>query len=541
MISQHHFRKPLQDNTKFDVIVVGSGFGGAITGCRLAEAGARVLILERGRRWTVEHYPREPGDAWLYEHTKPHRFNGWLDLRFYRGMAIALGAGVGGGSLCYSSVVMEAPKNCFDDGWPPEITYQELTPYYHTVREMLGVQEIPSNQYTQRYKLLQQGAERIGQGDRFKSLPLAISFDPEWNYNLPDPIDERHSKTFINAQGQKQGTCIHLGDCDLGCTVKAKNTLDLNYIPRAEQHGAEVRALHLVQYVKPENGGYRVFFENIESGEREPGSVWGERVILAAGSLGSTEILLRSRDQYRTLPEISPQLGHYWSANANVLTPDFYPNTVMVRQSIGPTISAALDYTDGHLNHQTFIIEDDGFPNILLNALTAKFHTQGGSLLSRLLHLQLQRSLDEKNPLRNVMIWLGAGVDAGNGQLYLKRQWLKPWQHDIDLKWTVEKSTPVINSILKVQQQLSLANGGKLVIPFYWRILRSLLTVHPLGGCKMGTDIEDGVVNHQGEVFGHPNLFVADGAVIPRPIGLNPSMTIAALAERTAHQMIAST
>ena len=116
---------------RFDVIVVGSGFGGAVMACRLAQAGARVLVLERGRRWTVEEYPRGPGDAWLYDHARPEKHHGWLDVRLFKGMAVAQGAGVGGGSLCYSSVVMEATAQRFEQGWPPQITANELARNVH--------------------------------------------------------------------------------------------------------------------------------------------------------------------------------------------------------------------------------------------------------------------------------------------------------------------------------------------------------------------------------------------------------------------------
>src|SRR5215468_833601 len=114
----------------YDVIVIGSGFGGAITGCRLAEKGYRVLILERGRRWTPETYPREAGDPWTWDHDNPKNENGWLDLRLFPKMAVAQGAGVGGGSLIYASISVEAPQAVFQHGWPAEITYNELKPYY---------------------------------------------------------------------------------------------------------------------------------------------------------------------------------------------------------------------------------------------------------------------------------------------------------------------------------------------------------------------------------------------------------------------------
>src|SRR5262245_46731421 len=125
-------------STRFDVIVVGSGFGGAVAACRLSAAGARVLVLERGRRWTPDQYPRKLGDPWLYDHARPEKKNGWLDLRLFPRMAVVAGAGVGGGSLCYSSVLLEAAAERFTTGWPSAITRAELEPHYAVARRMLG-------------------------------------------------------------------------------------------------------------------------------------------------------------------------------------------------------------------------------------------------------------------------------------------------------------------------------------------------------------------------------------------------------------------
>jgi cholesterol oxidase len=526
----------------FDVIVVGSGFGGAVTACRLAEAGARVLVLERGHRWTPDRFPRKLGDEWLYAHDSPEKFHGWLDLRFFKRMAVAQGAGVGGGSLCYSSVLLDADSSRFESGWPPEITVAELEPYYQKARKMLGARPIPEGQRTARYKLARRAAERSGLAGRYESLPLAISFDEAWNYDLPDPINAKHSRSFDNAQGVKQGTCVHLGNCDLGCDVHAKNTLDLNYIPAAEARGAEVRPLHLVRSVTPAGSGYRVDFDRINGGRLVPGYEEADRVVLSAGSLGTTEILLRCRNQYRTLKGLSPQLGRSWSANANVLTPDQYDRSEGVHQSIGPTISGGIDFTDGPGGGPRYIIEDDGFPNLLLNALEARAGSPGlgANFLAWALRSHLKRGLNETNPLSGMMMWLGAGCDASDGVLKLGRKFPAFWKQDLSLSWDVTKSKPVIDAILATHRRLSEAAGGRLLVPLYWRWFRSLVTVHPLGGCRMGRSTEDGVVNHAGEVFGHRNLFVADGSLIPVALGRNPSLTIAALAERSSLLIAAS-
>ncbi len=516
----------------WDAVVVGSGFGGAAVAARLAESGASVLVLERGRRWDASNYPRTTTDPWIFQHTKPEKFNGWLDLRFFRGMVVVQGAGVGGGSMCYSSVVMEAEPELFDSGWPKEISYQELRPYYAKVREMLGVRDIPEGQRPQRWKLLAEAAEKLGYSDRFGNVPLALSFDPEYSYDLPDPLDARHSKRFVNAQGIEQGTCIHLGNCDIGCDVRAKNTLDLNYLPLAEQHGAEIRPLHVVTQVRPEGSGWVVRFDRIAGGKLVPGEERADRVVLAAGSLGTTEILLRNRDEHKTLPRVSRALGRRWSPNANFLTPAIYSDGDRVQQGIGPTISAGLDFMDGSQGGQRFYVEDDGFPNMLSNAVGARLRRGPFKPLGWLLRGHLGRGVDEKNPLRGFMVWLGEGLDAGDGELRLKRRKLKPWEKDIRLQWKLGQSGPVIDAIIAMHQRLTDVTGGRLRVPLYYRLLRGLVTVHPLGGATMASDGQRGVVDHAGRVFGHDRLYVADGSMLPGATGRNPSMTIAALGER---------
>jgi cholesterol oxidase len=517
----------------FDAIVVGSGFGGAITACRAAEAGMKVLVLERGRRWEPQEFPRKPGDPWRYSDRHPEKHHGWLDLRFFKHMIVAQGAGVGGGSLSYSSVALEAHASLFARGWPAELTYGELKPYYDKVASMMSLQTLPDGQLTQRLELAREAAEKLGHRDRFAKTPLAVSFSSEWSYQLPDPFNPRHSKTFRNAHGRQQGTCIHLGNCDIGCDVLAKNTLDLNYIPRAEARGAEVRPLHLVRIIEPRDAGYRVVFDRIDAGRLIRGEEHAARVFVAAGSLGSTELLLRCRDEHGTLPNLSRALGQSWSANANVLSMATYPDPERVQQSRGPTISASIDFMDGPEGHR-FVVEDDGFPNLLLNALGSSVEDGpagelGGSLLQR-----LQERARAKEGSRDIMVWLGAGMDAANGELRLERPFLAPWTRMLDLRWEPDESRDVVEAILAVQRDATEATGGRWGPDAIWNPIRSLVTLHPLGGCRMGATAETGVVNHLGQVFGYPNLYVVDGAIVPTAIGRNPSHTIGALAERIA-------
>lgn len=520
----------------YDVIVIGSGFGGAVTACRLAEKGMRVLVLERGRRWDPKDYPRELGDAWIWDQDDPEDQNGWIDLRVMDDMAVAQGAGVGGGSLIYANISIDPPRGVFQQGWPAEITFEELVPYLEKAAGMLTPSTVPDNQLTERFKLMREAAEQIGHGDRFRKLPLAVTFDPNWSYDLDDPFNESHSKTWTNPFGQEQGTCVHLGNCCIGCQVKAKNTLDLNYLAVAEQHHAEIRPLHLVKCIRPEAGGYRVEFDRLEGGRRKPGSERAKRVILGAGSFGSTEILLRSRDQYRTLPGVSSFLGRNWSSNGDFLTPAFY-ETRRVSPSQGPTISCAIDFLDGSVDGQQFFIEDGGFPDLFGNYLEEKLRHKPKGARARIVVEALGRIARTRDPLEKAMPWFAQGIDAADGRLYLGRYWYAPWRRKLKLDWEIDRSEKVINAIVAMHKQLAAATGGDPFVPPTWTVLRNLVTPHPLGGCNMGTTPSNGVVNHLGEVFGYPGLYVADGAIIPEALGLNPSKTIAALAERIAEQI----
>lgn len=518
---------------KYDVIVVGSGFGGAVTACRLAEKGLRVLVLERGRRWDPSKYPRTAHDPWIWDENRPQWLNGWLDLRCFPRMTVAQGAGVGGGSLIYANVVVDARKELFEQGWPSEITYQELRPYYERVALMLAISPLPKNQLTERFKLTREAAEKTGHGDRFRPLPLAITFDPQWHYGLQDPHSDDHSKAWTNPHGQQQGTCIHCGNCCLGCHVKAKNTLDLNYIPQAEKHGAEVRPLHLVQRLEPTDGEYQVHFDRLDRGKRIAGQERARYVILAAGSLSSTELLLRCRDQYRTLPKVSQFLGRNWSSNGDFLTPAIYRGR-KVSPTQGPTISCAIDFLDGSQQGEKFFIEDGGFPNAIGNHFERHASTRGLNPKFRMILRAMGNLVSSGDPLHTVMPWFAQGIDAADGRLRLGRAWWAPWRRKLKLDWRFRNSRGTIEAIVSMHKQLAAAGGGVPMVPASWSLAKVLVTPHPLGGCNMGTSQDNGVVDHRGAVFGYPGLYVADGAIIPKAIGLNPSKTIAALAERIA-------
>ncbi len=521
----------------YDVVIVGSGFGGAVAACRLAAAGRSVLVLERGRRWTPETYPRDREEAWIWDQNRPEEHNGWIDMRFLDDMWVAQGAGVGGGSLIYANVCIDAKPSAFNAGWPSQISYDVLRPFYEKVADMLAPTPIPDGQLTARFDLVRQAADAIGAGERFRKVELAVRFSDDWSYALPDAVNPKHSRSKVNRFGKEQGTCFHCGNCDLGCPVQARNALDLNYLASAECDGAEIRPLSLATHVSPHDEGWRVHYDELRDGRRLAREVVGKRVVLAAGSLGSTEILLRSRDEYRTLHDLSAYLGHNWSSNGDFLTPAFYGDR-KVEPSVGPTITCAVDFLDGSEKGARFFVEDGGFPNVIKNYLDARIKRAGRFGPERKFLRHLRDALEGLDALGGMMPWFGQGIDGSNGRLYLSRLWHAPWRRALALDWDVRRSEATVNGLIEMHERLSAATGGHPVVPPTWTVLRNLVTPHPLGGCGMAASPSAGVVDHAGRVFGHPLLYVLDGSIVPRAIGLNPSKTIAALAERAVAAMI---
>ena len=514
----------------FDAIVIGSGFGGAVTSCRLAEAGYRVLVLERGRRWSPDTFPRKPEDPWVFDPRQPQRLNGWFDFRMFRHMTVVQGAGVGGGSLVYANISIPAKPATFAAGWPAEITFAELTPHYATVGAMLNVKKVPPAQWPERTRLMKDAATAAGFADKFEPLELAVSFDEQWTYQQADPHNVAKTKTFVNAQGKQQGTCVHLGNCDIGCDVNARNTLDLNYLAAAENKGAEVRPLHVVTAIEAAGTDYKVSFNRLQNGGAVAGSATSRLVIVAAGSLGSTELLLRCKAK-QTLPAISARLGHGWSSNGDFLTPAIHPFR-KVDPTHGPTITSAINLLDHGAEGQDVFIEDGGFPEFARLAWLRQSMHPPADPLGRAVLESLRPLLSDNALTDHVMPWFAQARDAADGRLFLN--------HDhLDLAWDITASKPTIDAVVHMHQHLARLTQGMALTPVTWTMSHDLITPHPLGGCNMAASAATGVVDHRGEVFGYRNLFVADGAIVPKAIGLNPSRTIAALAERIAAAIVA--
>ncbi len=310
-----------------------------------------------------------------------------------------------------------------------------------------------------------------------------MPFDSAGTYDQDDPHNEQKSKRFVNAQGVEQGTCVHLGNCDIGCEVYAKNTLDLNYIPWAEKHGAEVRPLHLVTNIEPVAGGFRVSYDRLENGRKGPGSETARIVIVAASSLGSSELLLRCREVTKSLPNLSPFLGRNWSSNGDFLTPAIYTDRTL-SPTRGPTISSAIDFLDRSQEGQSFWIEDGGFPDLLGNYLREQVKGSAKGLRARLLLESLRRLLHDRDPFTCVMPWFAQAVDAADGVLHLKRRWWLFGRRRLHLSWDITRSEATITAVVNSSDATATNVSGSVAFTSYniadIRSVRNRATTSPI-------------------------------------------------------------
>jgi cholesterol oxidase len=513
----------------YDVVVVGSGFGGGIAACRLAEAGKRVCVLERGRRFGRDDFFDDPAQApeilW-HEKANPR---GLFDVRLMSDVSVITAAGVGGGSLVYANVQLRAPADVFEQGWPAAITRAELEPWYDKTEDALQPRTTPADPALRKVSAF--AAAGRGAGREADLLPIAVHFG------------EAREHPF---SGVPQEGCQNLGRCDLGCPVHAKNTVDITYLARAETHGAEVRPLHLATGLEPPQragGNWRVAFRDLDSGAK--GTVEAPRVVLAAGTLGSPRLLFANR---KRLKGLSSALGSRFSGNGDALGIAFDPTDPDVRgarNDFGPVMTSKLDYTQD----RKLIVADGGLPanfDVLLDVARGVDVIRGWRRwLLRLRNLFVHMGfsdlamhprelrLAEARPDTDALVFLMIGRDAADGQMRLT-----PLFRHFDIRWSKEGSAALFKDLERTAHELADAAGAT---PFYaleGGPLSTFTTVHPLGGAPMADDPAHGVVDDLGRVHGQPGLYILDGSIVPTALGVNPSKTIAALAERGAAALV---
>ena len=512
-----------------DAVVIGSGFGGAVAACRLAQAGCSVTILERGRRYDNNPFPRnwsDPTDGWLWQVRQ-----GLFDLKHFSHMMVVQGAGFGGGSLIYANVHLRAPHAVFQHGWPAGYTRPMLDPYYDLVAYMLDINPITASKFRTippKSSLMSRMAAAMGRAAQFCFPNIAV--------DLGQP-----EKPHLNKFGALQEGCRFCGECDIGCNFHAKNTLDFNYLRVAQDKAAEAETQCEVTRIEPAAGsGYKVRFLDHRN-DGQPGELQAKFVFLCAGAVNSTELLLRCRDQLESLPNLSPCLGSNYSGNGDFLAFAFNTREPFM-PSEGPTITSGIVYArkDG-ANDNWFILEEGGYPGEI-GSLIQMLNPKNGLLedtkmLSRpYLDELLRRAAPQAGPdpgADHSAVFLAMGRDRADGRLVLH-----PLTFALDVQWDLQSNMPLYDVEDAFVKALAKKMGGDSALNPFWRLSQIPVTVHNLGGCPMADSPAQGVLDAYGEVFGYPGLFVLDGAAIPVAIGANPSHTIAAVAERNIERAI---
>lgn len=505
----------------YDLIVIGSGFGGSVAALRSSEKGYRVAVLEMGRRVSkadIEKANRSPLNLfWM----PALGLKGFFTQSFFKHVTIVGGVGVGGGSLVYAATLLE-PKQAFylDPAWGAlgSDLESELRPHYLTASKMLGRVTCPIFHIQDEY--LKQTAQALGVGETFGPVPLGIFFGGE---NTPDP--------FFGGDGPARNGCVECGACLAGCAHGAKNTLDKNYLYLAEKGGAQILPEHKATLIQPIEGGYRIEMVNPLNDRPYP-SRTTRQVILAAGVLGTLELLFRCRAA-GTLPNLSALLGQRVRTNSEAIVGILSKDSAL-DLTHGPAISS-----DFHANAYTHITQNRLPPSYGFMKWYSGPLVDGAKPLLRALKvlayflrhpLEATASLRVRENWHQRMTLLSVMQNLDNQMAF---RWSGLFGKSLQsVSLSGRRAPAYIPEANQAARAYAKISNGVPHNSVFESVMNMSVTAHVLGGCPIGADAHSGVIDSRHEVFGHPGLFVLDGSAIPANVGVNPSLTITALAER---------
>lgn len=536
----------------YDVVVIGSGYGGGITASRLSRAGKKVCLLERGREILPGEYPDTPLEGLReMQFDTPDKHigsqTGLFDIHVNKEQNVLVGCGLGGTSLINANVSLEPEPLVFEDErWPKEVREHQdtlLKEGYRLAREMLKPTPYPeTSPVLPKLEAHKASAEAMGQN--FYRPPINVTFEaPEGG---------------INHVGVEQSACTYCGDCVSGCNYSAKNTTLMNYLPDAWNHGAEIYCEVSVSHLEKVDKGWLIHYQPIGKGREKFNAptlfVKADLVMVSAGTLGSSEILLRSKQKGLSL---SDNLGENFSGNGDILGfgyncdqeingIGFGTNPPDEMTPVGPCITSIIDMRQGENWRKRMVIEEGSVPGAIGPLMPIAMATAAG-LIGQDTDTGFVDEVKEKarvlssvvggpyhGATKNMQTYLIMSHDNGEGSMRLEDDRLRIDWPNVGKQENFEIGNKNLYDATK-------ALGGEYVEnPIWTKLLKhSLISVHPLGGCVMGFDASKAVVNHKGQLFSnqegtevYADLYVSDGSVIPTSLAVNPLLTISAVTER---------
>ena len=527
----------MENSTTYDYIVIGSGFGGSVSAMRLAEKGYSVLVLERGKRYRDEDFTDTNWKFWKYLYNPALRSFGVFQMSLLNGILILHGAGVGGGSLGYGNVLMQPEDKLFDaPAWKDLADWKaELTPHYETAKRMLGV--APNPRFNEADQKLRQIAAELNAEDTFAPTDVGVFFGLEGDEGEPKP------DPYFGGDGPIRNTCQFCGGCFVGCRHNAKNSLTKNYLYFAEKWDVEVIAESQVDQIwplgedQPDGARYEVqTFNPTRILNKERKRYRGRNLILAAGAMGTLNLLFRCREITKTLPHLSPTLGNQVRTNSEAITgATAYKNTS--DYSHGVAISSIFQADEITRIEAVRYPPRSGLIRLLAWPLIdsdrpafQRFFQLLGRLISRprdlfaslfqpkwperttiLLIMQTEDNMVNVRLGRNIWTFFRPGLVFEKG-------------HKETIPTKIEIGHFATNRLAELKDGAPVGSVAETV-------LGMPTTAHMMGGCPIGRSAEDGVIGLDFQVHNYPGMYVIDISVMPANPGINPSLTVTALAE----------
>jgi cholesterol oxidase len=514
----------------YDWLVVGSGFGGSVSALRLAEKGYSVAVLECGKRFEDKDFPKSTWDLRRYFWAPRLGLRGIFRLTTFKDVSVVSGCGVGGGSLGYANTLYVPPTPFFEDSQWADLEDWEATlaPHYAEAQRMLGVtvhgDDDPADE------LLREFGDKLGVGDTYRKTPVGVFFGKAGE-TVPDP--------YFGGEGPDRTGCTRCGRCMVGCPHGAKNTLVKNYLWLAERRGARIEPNRTVTEIRPLGAadgseGYAITSERsgMFSG-RDRRTLTARGVVVAAGPLGTNRLLQRCR-LGGALPRISARLGELVRTNSEMIlavtVPEDYPDDLTKRVAISGSI-----YPDPHTHIETVSYGKAGDSMSLLYTLLVG----DGTRVTRPLKLAAQilrhpgrfaKTLWPKGWSQRTIILLV--MQTLDNAIALRPTLKRSGDVRLHTEQDPERPNPTFIPVAnEAADWLAERTGGIAQSSTAEALMNVPTTAHILGGAVIGHGPEDGVVDKRQRVFGYENLLVCDGAAVPANVGVNPSLTITALAE----------